>query len=664
MIISPLAIAANNIVSSRSIKTLKMNKKSDYEKFVKWIDSSNKELQKIKLPRKIDIKKISDFGASGLGFGGAPAGRGGFFGNLLKTLIGAKLLKGGMGAALGLGKGKNQIKLNKGFLNKFFPKYAQERGLNFADPNEAKAARAFSARPGKVQPPLGLPKQSRMPGGRLGGPLSVALAGYDFMQRKGEGQNNVQAGVGAGAGLAGGLGGASLGGKLGLAIGTAIAPGPGTLIGGLLGSLIGGIAGSMGASSLADKATGADKISQRLAEQEAEQKAATGLDFGSVVEKFDKVVTKFEQLSLGLTGVQYMQQNIGQNQQMNPFQEPSQYPPINPSQITYDGPVSGDTFFPLPGGKAGEAADQQFGASRDGGKRSHAGLDMTHHTGDLAAPVAAYKTGKVVESVSNGYNGYVTIDHGGGVKTRYYHTSPSVNVGDVVYGGQQIANLYPDGQNTHLHFEVYRGGSPVDPKSAGLGQNIPAPLAKDKAKQQHEKSIGGTAKSGVNTMQRQQSPEEFFKGTDFGKIFKDPSKRAQFYGEKRKVKNAMVKTPVSDPQVKQAQEMYNSYVRNLIDKKKQDVSSVDTKPEVTPVVGQQLKQFESAMLPTSSQSSGLVIMVPVGGQQQVQPATQSQMIPVPIQSKNQSNQMVATVSESELLNSLWNTLLLTKLSEA
>lgn len=671
MITSPLLTSASNIISSRSIRTLKMDKKSDYKKFVKWIDSSNKELQKIKLPKKRDIKKISDFGISGSALGGSEGGGGGggFFGNLLKTFVGSKLLKGGAGAALGLGKGKNQIKSNKGFLNKFFPKYAQERGLNFPTRNEALAARAFSAPSGispspKAPPPVGLPKQSKITGGRLGGTLSVALAGYDFMQRKGEGQSNVQAGVGAGAGAAGGLGGAALGSKIGAVIGTAIAPGPGTLIGGFLGSLIGGIAGSMGASSIADKATGADKISQRLSEQEAKQKAATKLDFGSIVEKFDKVVTKFEQLSFGLTGVQSGQQNIGQSQQMNPYQEPAQYPPINPSQLTYDGPVSGDTFFPLPGGKAGENADQQFGASRSNGTRLHEGLDMTHHTGDLAAPVAAYKTGKVVESVSAGYNGYVTVDHGGGLKTRYYHTSPTVNVGDIVYGGQQIANLYPDGQNTHLHFEVRRGGSPVDPRSAGLGQNIPAPLAKDKAKQQHEKSIGNTAKPGVNTMERQQSPEEFFKGTTFGEIFK--ANKDAFYGKEvtrnvRGSKNVKVKPSA---EVQQLQEMYNSYVRDLRSKRK-EVSSTVTKPEVTPVATQQMQQFEHAMLPTGSQSPGLVIMTPVGGQQQVQPAMQPQMIPVPLQSRNQSSdQMVATVSESELLNSLWNTLLLTKLSEA
>ena len=42
-----------------SVKALKFNRKRDYSKFIKWIDSSSEELKKIKLPKKKDIKGIS-----------------------------------------------------------------------------------------------------------------------------------------------------------------------------------------------------------------------------------------------------------------------------------------------------------------------------------------------------------------------------------------------------------------------------------------------------------------------------------------------------------------------------------------------------------------------------------------------------------------------------
>ena len=48
-----------------SVKALKFNKKADYSKFIKWIDSSTKELKKIKLPKKKDIKGISVKGSGG-----------------------------------------------------------------------------------------------------------------------------------------------------------------------------------------------------------------------------------------------------------------------------------------------------------------------------------------------------------------------------------------------------------------------------------------------------------------------------------------------------------------------------------------------------------------------------------------------------------------------
>ena len=100
-----------------SVKALKFNRKRDYSKFIKWIDSSTKELEKIKLPKKKDIKGISVKGG-GIGLLGLLALGGATIlgGSVLKKLLdgtefempeapGLGMLKKGVftGAALGTG---------------------------------------------------------------------------------------------------------------------------------------------------------------------------------------------------------------------------------------------------------------------------------------------------------------------------------------------------------------------------------------------------------------------------------------------------------------------------------------------------------------------------------------------------------------------------------
>lgn len=579
---------------------------------------------------------------------------GGLFGSLLAAL--------GVGAAGGFGlrslikkfgKGKPAITATKGSKNIFsgISKIGQK-----TKPTGVKATNNivnFNRQPSKIED-VGSTKAPKGKIGKIGkfggGILSVGLTAADFMGRKGEGQSDLQAGVGAGGGLAGGLAGAWAGGQAGAAVGAGIGAlfggvgaAPGAVIGGIIGSLAGGFGGGQLGGNLADKLTGADKMDQRLKAQEKKQReaaSASNVNFTSITDKFDKVVSKFEKIKFGMTGTGPGDKNVGKGEEsMNPYQEPEQYPPINPSNQTYDGPISGDTFFPLPGGKAGQNADQQFGADRARGKGAHAGLDMTHHVGALNAPVAAYKTGKVVESVSNGYNGYVTIDHGGGLKTRYYHTSPSVNTGDVVYGGQQIANLYPSGDDTHLHFEVYRGGTAINPSSAGLGQKIPAPLTKEKAKQQSEQSASkGKGSQGMADIQgsapdtKQQTIEDFAKQT----MGKERADRA-------------LKDPKL-PEFKQLQKNYNVYVKGIRERRQAQIA-----PGQTPQVP------EAITTPLQQQTPGSAILLG-----QSQPAGQPSMVPVPIPmgggGGGGGGVAVVSLSEGQILNSLWKTMLLTNLS--
>lgn len=231
-----------------------------------------------------------------------------------------------------------------------------------------------------------------------------------------------------------------------------------------------------------------DKLKEQTQKQnelvKKDQDKGGGLTFRKTLNSYERVVNKFEEFSKN-----FKPSLEGQ------FDEP---PMPAPTRITpgsgYTGPISGDTFFPLPGGDVGTqgnvSSEQAFGGYREGRPEGHQGLDMTHWQGALDAPVSAYKTGKVVAAVSNGYNGYVEIDHGGGLRTLYYHTTPMVSVGEEVYGGQQIAKLYPAGGNTHLHFGISNNGTYENPLPhvRSVKNKLPSPLEKERAKQQHDSS--------------------------------------------------------------------------------------------------------------------------------------------------------------------------------
>ncbi|CAR63425.1 2OG-Fe(II) oxygenase family like protein [Synechococcus phage S-RSM4] len=156
--------------------------------------------------------------------------------------------------------------------------------------------------------------------------------------------------------------------------------------------------------------------------------------------------------------------------------DPRRYLPNNTDE-PYTGPISGETFNPLaaPRREAGNRSkNQHYGASRDGGDRTHGGIDITdaYSMGDnKAAPVIAYKSGKItqISTTGGGPGGIVKIDHGNGFATEYFHVDPrsDLEVGQMVHGGQKIADLhryYSGGvEQTHLHFQVRENGTIVDP---------------------------------------------------------------------------------------------------------------------------------------------------------------------------------------------------------
>ena len=99
--------------------------------------------------------------------------------------------------------------------------------------------------------------------------------------------------------------------------------------------------------------------------------------------------------------------------------------------------------------------------------RLHAGVDFG---ASMGTPIEAAASGVVVFSgVMHGYGNVVVIDHGGGMSTLYGHCSARlVSEGQTVAKGQLIARVGMSGLATgpHLHFEIRRNGSPIDPMGA------------------------------------------------------------------------------------------------------------------------------------------------------------------------------------------------------
>jgi murein DD-endopeptidase MepM/ murein hydrolase activator NlpD len=104
-----------------------------------------------------------------------------------------------------------------------------------------------------------------------------------------------------------------------------------------------------------------------------------------------------------------------------------------------------------------------------GFSRMHAGIDFGAPWG---APIYAVTDGTVVFAGHHGGHGnYVKLDHGGGIGTGYAHMSRiAVSPGERMRKGQVIGYVGSTGLSTgpHLHYELYRGGVPVNPASVGF----------------------------------------------------------------------------------------------------------------------------------------------------------------------------------------------------
>lgn len=128
-------------------------------------------------------------------------------------------------------------------------------------------------------------------------------------------------------------------------------------------------------------------------------------------------------------------------------------------------------IMPVYGGRV----TSNFGARRHpvlGYTRMHAGVDFGAPHG---APIYAVGDARVIYSGWHGGHGnYVKLDHGGGYATAYAHMSRiAVPNGARVNAGQVIGYVGSTGLSTgpHLHYELYRNGTVVNPLSVRFTVN-------------------------------------------------------------------------------------------------------------------------------------------------------------------------------------------------
>ena len=215
--------------------------------------------------------------------------------------------------------------------------------------------------------------------------------------------------------------------------------------------------------TLADLEEEIEVAKKEYEEAEAAEAAAAATIADMIASLVAQKAREEEEARLRAEQMQQANNNAAANGETPPYSQEE----IDAAGSAGSGVSSGDSglMWPVP---CSTRVTSRFGYRSDpftGANKYHSGIDIDGFGNDGGAIVAAASGTVVTSSYDAGYGNYVIIDHGG-MQTLYAHNSGNaVSVGDYVSQGQTIGYLGATGRatGTHCHFEVFVGGSRVDP---------------------------------------------------------------------------------------------------------------------------------------------------------------------------------------------------------
>ena len=600
---SPLLTAANNIVKTRRPLT---KRAKEYDAFINWLDTSNKDVKKIKLPK---VKKVEELEFSvGMSLGGDGGGSLNFV-NILKKL--------GAGAAGGFGlrflikkfnKGKPAIKATKESRNIFsrISTIGQK-----TKPTGVKAANNivnFNRQPQKIEssgpkvPKMGM--GSILKGGATFG-IGILLdqlveSGINALDAKiiadkiqyantlptqkrnqyinklkGElkKENNWQSGFGGVFDKIIALGGETQSEKRSRTI-SAILSGTGNA---------------------------PDKIDTRLKAQEKKQReaaSASNVTFVSITNKFDKVVSKFEKIAGGMGAAPGKQPGKAGNDRYEPSDQP-----LAPNDPTEPPPP------PLPPGSFAKAPDEVL---TDASSFRQA-FPLAKGTPKLSIEPYELQMRENDSLGSLGNDPQVDPVHAKG-SAHYENRAIDIPVNNMDLG-DKVANWWRgkgykvlwrvEGHYNHVHVQ-WAKGQKKDKKA--------------KKKEQPQSQTPPPAQAPTKT----------------------PVNPSKLNASSSKILDAALRGDTSVPGV------YDP--KNPLKRKGEKIKEVKprSKAQIAPA---QIPQISKAITnPLQQQASGPTILL---GQSSVAPAGQSSIVPVPIPMGGGGGGGGVAVASGQILNSIW-----------
>ena len=602
---SPLVSAFNNIVNINRSKSTMRSTQQSYNEFLRFMNVEIKNIKAIKLPEERQVKKLSNINVAST-FGSA--------GSLLSSLANGALDAAGLVGSFFGGKGNSP----------------------------------------KAEKPVPKGRGIRLGGVKAIGIANAVFAGLDFSTGLAEGESVGKAASGAGGALAGSL--------LGGAIGQALIPVPGLgfVIGSMAGNFLGGYLGDRTYEAVTGEGKVKEKVKAKLKQQEQKQKleaSVSQVTLPQVLDKFESIVVQFEKsVSLGTFGSTDSSDDVQSGKIDEEVLENDAYGDRDKTGSDLKGNMqdleaSGGS---LPSSKLGSKYGMRFHPIYKV-NRMHNGNDYPMPTGTA---VSVIQPGKVANAgfVNNGYGNQVKVDHPGGVSSFYAHlSSVNVSAGQDIAPGTVIGKVGSTGASTgpHLHFEVDANGKTTDPtpyqdKIFRFGGNV-----KVKPSIKPQQNLAGQDvqsqqqnKSQISQQELSKMPTDQLKGMFDSTVtgLTTPAVVKVIEQTRTKGKESGVSGEALEREVMIAGIRAKNAESQVIAMSQQ------------PVIPEQIQQYPDYNTP---QNNVTIIPMMMGG-----PGGGSQQRPMVISSGGGGGgtTIMPPVPQSQLLNSFFNTMLLTNLS--